>query len=95
VLIIGDVLHPPVRSDIEANDSFDVPLAVALVEENDRGLIVHIAQRQPPCHLHPRIDAQVATGCEAARVAIGNEETGVGAISSRSPSQSRLLNRST
>ena len=77
MLVIGDPLDPAVRCHIEPDDSLDFPRAVPEIEENDRGLAVHFAQRQPPCHPHTFVDAKIARIGDAARESIGNEQTGI------------------
>lgn len=46
------MIDAPVRSDLESNDAFDGPLAVALVEENNRERIVQLCERQTPVLFH-------------------------------------------
>ena len=79
MLIIGDPPDLPIRCNIEPNDSFNFPHTVPEIEENDRGLAVHLAQCQPPRRPHSFVHAKVARIGEAARESIGNEQAGIGA----------------
>src|ERR1043166_3924528 len=52
VLIIRDLSDPAVRSDLEPNDAFDLPRSIVEIQQNDRRLAVHLAERQAPRHRH-------------------------------------------
>src|SRR5258708_29992793 len=52
VLKITDPLDSAVRSNVEPYDPLDFPRAIPYIEQNDRGLAVHLAECQPPGHGH-------------------------------------------
>src|SRR6266550_1754728 len=52
VLKITDPLDSAVRSNVEPDDPLDFPRAIPYIEQNDRGLAVHLAECQPPGHGH-------------------------------------------
>ena len=52
MLVIGDPLNATICPDFDANHSCDLPCALAEMQENDRGLTIDVAERQPPRHGH-------------------------------------------
>ena len=52
VLKITDPLDSAERSNVEPDDPLDFPRAIPYIEQNDRGLAVHLAECQPPGHGH-------------------------------------------
>ena len=48
VLKITDPLDSAVRPNVEPDDPLDFPRAIPYIEQNDRGLAVHLAECQPP-----------------------------------------------
>src|SRR5262245_48196754 len=79
VLVIGDPLDSAVCAHFDPNDSRDLPRAIVEMQKNDPGLTIDVAHSQPPRHPHARIDAELTAIREAARVPIGDEQSGVGA----------------